>query len=493
MIFWIVTGIYLFGIAAIFILERSSQFITKLFPLLKGRMRIVFNYINVLITICAYIVYLYTVHPFSQSTKILEEFVFSPFSSIFLALSTLLISVTGFFLMSDVDEFSNKSKIGYISLLFTQYSAFIMFSSISWVFIYLGLLGIIVGITFILRNIYLKREAEVTKELHSMFVFDILSLVFLFLGILFYNLVFNSFIIQIKSRNNFWALELLSFIFIFCSSLVLLEIPPFHFRSFFEINKKFKTPKIINLLKKLVGVFMIINLSRPISVNSNYRQFYFIVFLTIGGIVSLWGAVGTINKLNINELLVYIDFYYIGTLLLFLSNNFSPNSTISASIEGYAFILFLTIFYFMMQIVQTSLTSLMSSKYSISSLDDLLKGEKLEKIEVFPFAILQFVEIAFPLALSYTYIFYLNFNNLSTLYFIVLTSIISVNFFFGIQSSFRVIYYSLKKTSLPLGYKRIEPNLHIASFVSMLILIFNAVFIKEIVIVCQKAVFLFPF
>ncbi|MHA1865237.1 MAG: hypothetical protein ACTSVB_05745 [Candidatus Heimdallarchaeaceae archaeon] len=492
MIFWTITGIYLSGILIIFTLERLSHFITKLFPLLRGRMRIVFNYVNILITICAYIVYLYTVHPFSQSTEVFDKFVFSPFSSIFQAISTLLISLTGFFLLSDVDEFSNKSKISFSSLLFIQYSTFIMFSAISWIFVYLGLLGIISGITFILRNIYLK-ENEVMKELHSLFVFDVLSLVFLFMGILFYNLVFNSFIIQTNVRSDFWELELLSFIFILCSSLILLEIPPFHFRSFSEINKKLKTPKIITLLKKLVGVFIILNLVRVIDLNSDYKHFYFFILLILGGIVSTWGVVGAINKMNINELLVYIDFYYLGTFLLLLSNNFSSSATFSSRIENYSVILFLTIFFFLVQIAQTSLMSLISNKYSIDSLEDFLKGEKLEKIEIFPFTVLQFAEISFPLALSYVYIFYLNFEEIAMLFFIVLISVSSLNFFFGILSVIRTMFYALKGTSSLLNDKRVEPNLYITSFISLLILIFNVVFVQEIVTVCQKAVFLFPF
>ncbi|MHA1399285.1 MAG: hypothetical protein ACTSQE_02920 [Candidatus Heimdallarchaeaceae archaeon] len=488
--FWITVNILFVGILLLVLVGLFAERLTRIFPFLYGRFRILYGYIVVVTNIIAFLAYYYVLDPFHGQTVSYEIFQIDMFSAGIYSIFSFIFVVFSFLMIKEAEEFSLLSNSQFISVLIMQISIFLISSSTSWVYIYLGYLGFTVAFTLIFKNIKKKPNFEEKRCYHNNFVTNTLATIFFFLGIVFYNLAFETFsIVSLHVGKSVW--EALSFVFLISSFFIFSGLPPFHFRTFNSSVMKRDSLTFLFSIQRSLGVVLIIYLSFSMQMFSN-KTFFFWLFLLFGIIYSLWGALGAVAKDELRGLLNYISLTAFGIIILLLSNIFQKSTLNATIVQNYSIILFLFVIFVLTFTFQSSLIAFISTKYQvykISSFSGLGKREKL----VFGFLIFTFlIQALFPVTIGYFYTFYLLLPSEYNLFWIFVSilltfiSLISASFVF---KSLRYSFFRNQRWRIRLEH--VEFGIPMASVIAFIGFFVLCIFFAKIYTLCVIIAFNF--
>lgn len=361
--------ILLIGIIALLTFGLLSDKITRRFPNLKSRMRIIYGYIAIVCSIVSMIIFWYIYSPFDLGWTSYFNTQISPLSAgTFFAIGIATVIIC-FISMAEISLDTSKSYLLFISLLLLESSSWFILASDSWINIFFGFILIFVGANLFLRRIYAKRSHENQSVITNYLVMSSLSLSLLFVGISCHSFSGNNFSLAIQdTTRNMW--EYIGILFIIVSLLILMGVPPFH-SWFFKIeDKKLNSSSFVLLiLQRGLALIFLVRYLTVIS-ESQLNVILLWLFTSLGLLYSLWGVLGSITERSLQKFLYYISLLYMGIIFLILSDVFSTtisqenivNSMKSVNFGVFTYIIIFT--------------------FSFSLFSSISKGFKTDKIEI---------------------------------------------------------------------------------------------------------------
>ena len=362
--------IILIGITILLGTGLFSKKLTRRFPFLQSRMRILYGYLAIVSSIVSLIAFWYIYSPFQEVWQPYFATQISPFTAgafIAVSIGTVILS---FISMVEIDLSSTNSYLLFISILLLESCSWFILSSDSWINILFGFILMFTGGNLFIRGLYEKGKLEHQKVFTNFLMMSSIALSLLFIGIACFSISGNEFTLSFQSTTLLiW--EYIGITFVIISLLIQMGVPPFH-NWFFKLeNTRYNSLSyLLLIIQRSISFMFLVKYSLTIS-GSNLKEVLLWLFTLLGIIYLLWGILGSITVKRLQTTLHYISLFYIGLLLLLLADVFSEfisQEYLTSSITSVSFGIFTYIVLFSLSI---SLFSSISKGFKTDTVDIL--------------------------------------------------------------------------------------------------------------------------
>ena len=474
--------ILLIGILVLVILGSLASIIVRRFLIFNGRMRILYGYVAITSSIISMILIGYIISPFQSGRTLFFLSEFTPFSvGAYYAISLGIIFVE-FITIKETEFCSEQSFTAFISLLLAQIGCFFVISGISWLLVFLGYVIIFTSVNYFIRIVFRTNKENTEKLISPYFLINALSLIVLFLGIICYYVIENSYHIHIiDGTAKIW--EFLSITFIIFFIYIQLGCPPFHFWIFSHSNhKKNSSLQIFTVVQRGLAILFLFRILKILK-NSEYSLVLFWIFIISGLIYTFWGVLAAMTEEKLQKLVSYISLSHIGFILVLVS--FLLSSNINQEISGdishslcYLILSFVLLYSFIFAI-----TSIISKGYGTSDLNNLRGLGR--RTYVLPFLILLgfFLLFILPIGVGIQANFF-SYNSMpSSLYFILILFDLYILFSIVFLARIANILY-IEKRVPTVRFKSVEPAIYLRFLFSLFLIIIFLIFSTRILEFC---------
>jgi NADH:ubiquinone oxidoreductase subunit 2 (subunit N) len=470
--------ILILGVIINLIIGLFANKITKKLKFLKQRMRIIYGYFSVIISVISYLTYLYILTPF-QGTKIellpMEIDIFSASIYSVVVLSSIVII---FFSIVEANLNSEKSFMAFISLLLIQSSSFFIVSSITWIFVFFGFVILFSSLSFYIRSLSpITNSPEKTKSISSTTLLNSISLALLFVGISILYFSQRSFEISSELYLDLWSY--LGIILIIISMFVNSGTPPFHFWIFdYSKDNGISTSSYLLVVQRGISLAFMSKFCLQLYTLGLSKLLTWL-FMILGIIFALWGSIAamTVNKLK--TLLHYASLIHLGIILMLMSNIMASTEKGTFLNESIKSLSFLLILYFLIFIFSFSIIGLLSSRYGNDDFT-VLKDLGRRSNSLFLFTSLSYLIIfALPIALPFIShdIF---FNNILDIQGLLLSITCVILLVFSLVYMIRLIkWFFVENYRRTTGMNYVETGFHISFIVSLVYVVLLLVFVNS--------------
>jgi NADH-quinone oxidoreductase subunit N len=420
--------------------------------------------------------------PFQSGRTLFFLSEFTPFSAgAYYALSLGIIFVE-FITIKETDFCSEQSFPAFVSLLLVQIGCFFIVSGISWLLVFFGYIVVFASINYFIRTLYRTNKDNVEKLVSPYFILNALSIIVLFIGIICYHIVENTYHIHIiDDTAKIW--EFLSLTFIIFFLYIQLGCPPFHFWIFSHSDqKKNSSSQILIVVQRSLAILFFFRILK-IFVNSDYSIVLFWIFIISGIIYTFWGILAAMTEEKLQKLVSYISLSHTGFIFVLASLVMFPNinSEISSAINHslcYLVLSFVLLYSFIFAI-----TSTISKGYGTSNLNDLRGLGRRTYFLPFLLSLGFFLFFALPIGIGIQANLF-SYNTMpSSLYFVM----ILFDFQVLLSTIFlvRIVYILYMEKRVPtIRFTSVEPSIYLGLLFSIFLIIIFLIFSTRILEFC---------
>ncbi len=477
--------ILVFGVFLLIILYYAQTLLIKLFPLLTGRMNIVFGYCTLTSVIVSFISFYHILFSAAPSTLFFTLLSVDPFSTTIYSCFYLLIIIITFFTIREKQDNSDDSYSQFISILLVLIGLFFIILTTNWILLYLGFLLLFVGG----MSVFSFSEQKNRSSLEFTTFYNLLILVFLFFSICCFYFETQTIFIVFSLQSG-GIVGLIGLLIFFTSILMVAGIPPFHLWFNLNLKNNFTSTKTLFLVVyRSLALFILIKYYPLFAVylDSVYLSS---LFLAYGTILLFWGALASLTENRLIMLANNFSLMFTGNMFFFLSLAFVNFTSINTELHLLYAIVYLLIGKMFLLTLLLCVMVLTEFKYDTDEIN-ALKGVARHNISLASVLVLTLVMLV---SLSITANFYgkILFFQITysfTTIFITISIILSFLLFFFVILKLLVQSLWIKQKKVKVRKYRItEPTIHYALSFALVPLIILIILNQEFLNFCWTMV-----
>ena len=475
--------IILLGFLLNLMLGLFSSRITSKFVFLKNRMRLLYGYIALTLSIISLVIFGYFFTPFGDITTELGLVEISSFSAgTYLAVSFGILFLI-FISIVETQTNSDKSSLAFTALLLIQIASFFILASTTWLLILLGFILLFSGISLYIRYLKMFNEKNLKNSFSTYTSLNGLSFALLFIGLSSHYISNESFLLSnFNIAGEIW--EYLSIVFVITSLLIQVGCPPFHYLFFQQSDdKNTSTSQILIIIQRSIVFAFLIKYSIVIR-ESKISSVLLIVFLVLGVSYAIFGSLATMTINRIIKMVHYISIIQMGIAFMLLSGLFSANIEISQGTFLVQSLSLFSIAYVLIFSFSFAVVNLISKGYKTDKIDEIKGLSKKSYLQSFLVVISFIFLFTLPLLVgAFASIFSFEASWVPEFYVISITILVTILFTsVYIIRIFRSIV--LEYPSTRLKYVSVEPGIMFSLLLSLFFVVGLMIFSFRLIEFC---------
>jgi len=475
--------IIILGIFVTVVLGLFSNRLTNKFLFLKNRMRLLYGYIILTLSIISLVIFGYFFTPFGDVSTELGLVEISSFNAgTYLAVSFGIIFLI-FISIVETQFNSEQSYLAFVALLLIQIASFFILASATWLLILLGFILLFSGISIYIRYLKVFNEKNKKDSFSTYTSLNGISIALLFVGLSSHYISNEGFLFSsFNTSGEIW--EYLSIIFVITSLLIQIGCPPFHYLFFKQSeDNNTSTSQILVIIQRGVVFAFLLKYSIVIR-DSKISIVLFILFLILGISYAVFSSLATMTIKRLLKMVHYISLIQVGIAFMLLSGIFSVRldlaqvSLLAQSLSFYS-IAYILIFAFSFAVI-----GLISKGYKTDNIDEIKGLSKKSYLQSFLVVMSFIFQFALPLLVgSFASLFSFDNSWMAELFVISITILISVLFTcVYVIRVFRTIV--LEYPSIRLKYSTVEPGIMFSLLLSLFFVVGLMIFSFRLIEFC---------